>query len=457
MALSAKQAKVNEILGSRLRDITAQQFRELMLIVGPVLLLVAGAILLALQFVEPAPPKRVTSTTASQTGGYYATGQKYAAIMKKAGITLDVKTSAGSVENVQRLLDPKSGVDVALLQGGTTNSTESPGIVSLGRIYLEPMWVFYRSEETLDRLSALKGRRVIVGPEGSGTRKLALTLLGPSGVTADNATFQPLAGAAAIEAIATGTADAAFFTSAAEAPQIQTLLRAPGVKVMSLTQAEALTRLFPYLSRIVLPKGAIDLVNNIPAQDVEMVAPMAALVARENLHPALVGLLVEAAREVHKRGGMFQRIGDFPKPLDPEFEMSEDAERYYKAGPSFLKRFLPFWLATFIERMSVIAVPLAGILLPLFKIGPALYKWRIKRRINYWYGRLKALEGSVAADVRNENLEGHRVEVSRIEQAVGSIPVPVAYSDQYYTLRAAIDLVRQRLTTRAVASNASMG
>ena len=457
MALSAKKQQLDAILGSRLRDISVAQMRELTLILAPIVLLVLGALWLASRFVQPAPPTKIAITTASQAGNYFATGRKYAEILQKSGITLDVRTSAGSPENVKRLLDPNSGVQVALLQGGTTNSKENPGIVSLGRIYLEPMWVFYRGDVTIDRLAGLKGKRVIVGMEGSGTRALAMQLLGANDIKADNTQYVPLNGAEAVEALINGRADAAFFTSAATAPQIQTLLRHPELKIMSFAQAEAYTRLFPFLTRIVLPKGAIDLVNNIPFADVEMVAPMAALVARDDLHPALVNLLVEAAKQVHSPGGLFHRVGDFPKTQDPEFELSDDAERAHKSGPSFLKRTLPFWLATFIERVTIVAVPLAGILLPLIKIGPALYKWRIRRRLFYWYGRLKALETTVADDPSGESLDEEREEIAVIEAAVNTIPVPLAFSDQYYTLRAAIDLVRQRLTHRAAIAKSAMG
>ena len=457
MALSAKKQQLDAILGSRLRDISAVQVRELTLILAPLVLLVLGALWFASRFIQPAPPAKIAISTASQTGNYFATGRKYAEILKKSGITLEVRTSAGSPENVKRLLDPASGVQLALLQGGTSNSEESKGLVSLGRIYLEPMWVFYRGDVVLDRLAALKGRRVVVGMEGSGTRALALQLLAPNGVTAENTQFLPLSGAEAVDALIKGTTDAGFFTSAATAPQIQTLLRHPELKVMSLAQAEAYTRLYPFLTRIVLPKGAIDLVNNIPANDVEMVAPMAALVARDDLHPALVNLLVEAAKQVHSPGGLFHRVGEFPKPQDPEFEFSDDAERAYKSGPSFLKRTLPFWLATFIERAMIIAVPLAGVLLPLIKIGPAIYTWRIRRRLLYWYGRLKALESTVADDPSGETLDEEREELALIDNAVSTIPIPLAFSDQYYTLRAAIDLVRQRLTARAAHAHGAMG
>lgn len=457
MALKATRAQLNEVLGSRLRDISARQFRELLLIIGPVLLLVAGAIWLALQFVDPAPPKRVTIATGGTTGAYYGFGARYAKELKKHGITLDFRATAGSVENVKLLGDDTSGVSVALVQGGIINRETAPKLNSLGRLFVEPLWVFYRHATPLDRLHLLKGRRIAIGPEGSGTRHLALALLAASNIDATTATLLPLSGKAAADALQKGEVDAVFLAMAPQSAVVQALLRDNGVRLMSFTQGDAYTRLFPYLERIVLPQGAIDLVANIPERDVTLIGPVAALVVRQDIHPALVGLLIDAAKEAHTQGGLFNRVGDFPRPLDPELELAEGAERYYKAGPSFLKRVLPFWLAEFIERMSLIAVPLAGIMLPLLKVGPWLYRWRINRRILYWYGRLKALESSAADDPEGLNLDWHREEISRIEDSVSTIPVPLAFAQSYYDLRSAIDLVRQRLTGRAVAQNAAIG
>jgi TRAP transporter TAXI family solute receptor len=421
------------------------RLRDFWWVIFPLALLLAGLAWFASRFVEPAPPKRIAITTASKTGGYFATGTKYANILKRSGITLDVMTSAGSGENVKRLLDDKSGVQVALLQGGTATTKEAPGVISLGRVYLEPLWVFYRGLDTLDRLSQIKGRRVIIGPEGSGTRQLALDLLKPNAITAENTTLLPLSGPEAIEAISKGTADVAFFTSSPSSPQIQTLIRTPDLRLMSFAQAEAYTRVFPYLSNVTLPKGAMDLEKEVPPQDTSLIAPMAALVVREDLHPALVGLLVEAAKEVHQPGGMFNRIGEFPKTIDPEFEMSDDALRFYKNGATFLQRHLPFWLATFIERMVVMVVPLATVLIPVFKGGPAIFRWRARQKILRWYARLKVLDQRLTTDASHEHLLAYTAEIEDIEQAVKKTAVPLNYADQYYSLRAAIDLVRQRI------------
>jgi TRAP transporter TAXI family solute receptor len=419
----------------------------------PLLMLLAGLVWFASRFVDPAPPKRIAISTASKTGGYFATGTRYAGILKRSGITLDVVPSAGSGENVKRLLDDKSGVQVALLQGGTATTKEAPGVISLGRVYLEPLWVFYRGLDTIDRLSQLKGRRVIIGPEGSGTRQLALDLLKPNAVTAENTTLLPLFGTEAIDAISSGSADVAFFTSSPTSPQVQQLMRTPNLRLMNFAQAEAYTRVFPYLSHVTLPKGAMDLEKEVPPQDTAMIAPMAALVVREDLHPALVGLLVEAAKEVHGPGGMFNRIGEFPKIADPEFEMSDDALRFYKNGATLLQRHLPFWLATFIERMIIMVVPLATVLIPLIKGGPALFRWRARQKILRWYARLKVLDHRLTTGSSAEHLLAFTAEIEDIEHAIKQTPVPLSYADQYYSLRAAVDLVRQRIAAHGAQPN----
>ncbi|MGD9830409.1 MAG: TAXI family TRAP transporter solute-binding subunit, partial [Hyphomicrobiaceae bacterium] len=358
------------------------------------------------------------------------------------------RASRGSGENVALLKEPNSDVSVALLQGGITNGKSTPQIVSLGRVFIEPLWVFYRGNQTIDRLHQLRGQRIAVGPPGSGTRHLAITLLSANRITAETTTLQPESGKAAIEALRSGRTDAIFLVLAPDAPMLKELLADRSLRLMNFAQAEAYTRLFPYLQRIVLPQGAIDLVANIPERDITLVAPVAALVAKSTLHPALVGLLIDAAREVHADAGLFNRMGEFPKPLDPEFSLAEDTERYYRSGPSFLKRNLPFWLAIFIERTSLVLVPLAGVLLPLMKAGPLIYRWRNRRRLLHWYGRLKALELSIASDPARANLYDYKVELAWIEQSVATVPIPIGFADEYYELRAAIELVRQQLNSR---------
>lgn len=429
------------------------RWRELTWILLPVLGLIAGAFLLAYQFVGPAPPREVTMTTGSERGAYHAFGKAYAVALAKAGVTLTLKPSAGTLENLSRMTSTTAPVHVGLVQGGLANASTHPGLSSLGRLFLEPLWLFHRADVPLARLPNLAGKRIAVGTEGSGTRPLVTAILTASGVTSDNSTFLGPTAADAVAMMTNGEADAVFLAMAAESELVQKLLHDTTVKLFSFNQADALVRLNPYLSKVTLPAGVIDMAANIPEQDVTLVAPAATLVVRNDLHPAVVGLLVEAAKDIHAGAGLFKKANEFPQALDTELPMDADAARYYKNGPPFLQRYLPFWAAVFFERMMVMIIPIATLLLPLFKVVPMIYQWQIKRRILFWYDKLKLLERAIKADRSPAQMSRYIDEIHRIEDAVSVIPIPLAYSDQLYSLRSAVDLVRQRIN--AIAAGAA--
>jgi TRAP transporter TAXI family solute receptor len=415
------------------------------IVLGAAALLVAvGGI--AYQFVEPAPPRVATITTGGGQGAYFANAQKYAGRLAASGIKLDVKTSAGTLENLQRLSDPKSGVQIGFVQAGLADAATHPDLASLGRMFLEPLWVFHRTDVTINRLSDLAGLRIAPGPEGSGTRPFVLKVLQASGVTPQTAVMLGATSGQAATLLTDGQVDVVFFTMAAESELVQKLLRAPGIKLMSFTQADAYVRLFPYLSKIVLPAGVVDMRANIPPEDVTLISTAATLVVRKDLHPAIVGLLVDAAKEFHGMAGLFQKIGEFPQAIDSELPLDADAVRYFKNGPPFLQRYLPFWLATFLERMAILIIPFITILVPVVKFAPMLYQWRNKRRILHWYGTIKALERRVRADRSPMQLAQYRDEIAKIEDQVAGIRLPLMFSEQLYALRSAVDLVRQRIT-----------
>ncbi len=427
------------------KSIAVWDRREILLVAIPAAIVLGLALWFLMKLVHPAPPKVITIATGGTSGAYFRFGKAYAEVLARSGVTLRVRPTSGSIENMRLISEPDPRVDLALLQGGIAQSTGARGIISLGRAFVEPIWVFYRGAQTVDMLHQLAGRRIGIGPEGSGTRQIAMALLGINEIGNGDATLSPLTGKDAVDALRAGHLDAVFLAMAPESPIVQSLVRDPSIKLMSFAQAEAYTRRMPYLKRVLLPRGAFDLVRNMPDHDVSLVAPVAAVVARNGFHPALSGLMVDAMREVHGKGGLLHRFGDFPQPIDPEIDLAPDVERYYKAGPSFLKRFLPFWLATFVERMIVLAVPIAGLLVPMMRVVPLIYRWRVKRRLLYWYSRLKVLEGQIAADPTMASLAIPRAEIEQIDRAVSLIPVPLGFSEEYYNLRSAIDLVRQRV------------
>jgi TRAP transporter TAXI family solute receptor len=424
----------------RIRDFT---FSELAAVGLPVALIVGAAFWAAYKFVEPAPPRTIVMSTGGEGGAYHAFAQRYQAILARDGVRLEVRTSSGSVENVARLRDPDSDVSLAFVQGGVATAEEAPELVTLGSLYYEPLWVFYRGKETLDRLSQLKGKRLAVGPEGSGSRKLALALLEATGMADSAAVLVDLGGTAAGDALAAGRVDAVFMVAGPEAALVQKLVTAPGVRLMSFSRADAYAMRLPYLHKLVLPRAAIDVGRDIPAEDAVLLAPAANLVAHESLHPALVYLVLQAAKEVHGGAGPFHRVGVFPNPGNSDFPLSSEAERFYKSGPPFLQRYLPFWAATLVDRMIVLLVPLFAVAIPLFRILPALYAWRVRRKVYRWYGELKFLEGNVRSRGPQGDATAELERLSEIEAEVSGIKVPLGFAHEVYTLREHIKLVRE--------------
>lgn len=436
--------------GSRFRGA-----RDIALISVAVLAALAGLIWLGLRFADPAPPSQFAIASASKGAPYHQFAERYAKHFQKNAIRFENRESDGSVSNLKALLDPKSGVQAAFVQGGLFSAKDAPDVISIGRITYEPLWVFHHASVTVTRLSDLKGKRVLVGPAGGGTNGLALRMLAANGITAENAILinRPLPDY--VDMIDKGEADAGFLVLAAEARTIQRLLVAENVRLKSFTNADAYTQKFPFLTRLELREGVVDLGKRIPPADTTLIATTTAVLVRGDAHPALVNLLAQAVQETHApqshdaqgQATLFQRAGLFPTSVDPEFAMAEEARRVYRAGPPFLQRYLPFWLATMIDRLILSLVVVLPLLIPLFKLGPQLYKWRIRRRIIYWYGTLKDLEAR-AKTASPAQLPAHLAEIDRIEEAVDDIPVPLGFADQLYELRQNVDAVRARLASR---------
>ena len=416
-----------------------------------IFLIVGIGFAVAYQFVEPAPPKRIVITTGSESGAYYQFAQRYATILARNGITLDIRTSAGSLENLARLESDEA--QVGFVQGGVIEQPllgedpeeeEEGALRSLGSVFYEPVWVFYRGDRRYDRLTDLKGRRIAIGQEGSGVRQLAQQLLSANEIRPGNH-LVPLSGLKAAEELQQGRIDAAFIIAAENAPVVQVLLRSPGIKVMSFAQADAYQRRFPFLSKLVLPRGVADLVRDYPPEDIVLLAPSANLIVRKDLHPALQSLLLQAASEVHGRAGFFQRAGEFPAFKDRMVPLSPEAARYFKSGPPFLQRYLPFWLAVLIDRLIVMLIPIFALMIPLFKIAPALYSWRVRSKVFRCYGELKFLEDDLRNHFDPARQADYRKRLDAIEEEASLLHVPLAFTDLVYTLREHINLVRRIL------------
>ena len=418
--------------------------RDLWLTITPVVLIALAAFVFAFRFVEPAPPDSIVISTGAVDGGYHMFALRYREILARDGVKVELRPSAGSQENVSRLLDEKSDVEVGFLQGGSAFSTNAPDLVSLGSIYYEPLWVFYRGPEIHD-FGALQGRKLAIGPEESGTRALALQLLAVNAAVMPPTMLLPESGQHAADLLLQGKLDAVLLVAPPESPLVEQLISAPGIRLLSLDRADAYTRRFPSLTRLTLPQGVFDFVKNVPARDVTLISPTANLLAVDGLHPALAYLLMRAASEVHGGAGLLHKAGEFPAPLNSEFPLSAEATRYYKSGPPFLQRYLPYWAAVLVDRLWLTLLPVLALLVPLGRIVPAVWRWRARSRIYRWYAKLKEVELNLDEQSPAEKLTELLTQLNQIESAVNRINTPLAYTDNLYAFRQNVNLVRQRV------------
>lgn len=431
---------------------TLVSLRDLALAAGPFVLLAAGLLLLAYLWLDPTPPKRVTLATGPAQSAYDEFGKRYKKALAANGIEVTLLASEGSSANLQLLRDGKA--DLGFVQGGSSQqgaAEADTAIESLGSLFVEPVWLFYREEAakkvepsgTLGALPQLAGLRLNVGTAGSGVPALMDKLFEANKVDPGALRLSRLEQTPATVAFLGGELDALVFASAPESLMVQMLLQTPGVRLMDFGQSEAYSRRFPFLSPVLLPRGVVDLARDLPPQNVRLVATTTALLAREGTHPALLQLFVQAAREFHGPPGWFHRAGAFPSTEHSEYPIAREADRAIRSGAPFLQRYLPFWLANLVERMWLVLGIIIAILLPLSRIVPPLYEFRIRSRVFRWYGQLREIEDRIHA--RQEDPALLSQELEQLEERVGKVSVPLSYADELYALRNNIGTVRRKL------------
>ncbi len=441
--------RVNQIVGlTGLQSIFTEAFglgraAALSTIILILVAVVGGTFL----FFYLAPPHTIIVSSGPKGSMFERYAERYAKILKQNGVTLRILPSEGSVDNIKRLADPSSKVDVGFVQGGVTKDIKTDKLVSLGSISYEPLYVFYGGRSSIERLSQLTGKRIAIGEVGSGTHTLSLALLAANGIEPGGPTkVLEMDSDEAAKAMLDGKVDSVFLMGdSVSTALIRQLLHTPGINLFDFAQADAYTRRMAYLNKVILPKGSIDVGKGTPASDVFLLAPTIELIAREDLHPALSDLLLEAARQVHSRPGLLRRKGEFPAPIEQEIRISDDADHFYKSGKSFFYRYLPFWLASLANRIVVVLVPMIILLLPGLRIIPAIYKWRFKSRLLRWYHELMIIEQrpltQMEPDKRRELLE----RLDKIEEAVNRMKVPALFADQFYDLRGHIKFVHEKM------------
>ena len=396
-------------------------------------------------FVEAPPSGKVVIAAGSREGAYYRYASMYADLLKSEGIELEVRETAGTVENLKLLADESSDVSLAFVQTGIAEPDKIESLQALGSLYREPLWIFYRASQTVDRLTQFKGLRIAIGAEGSGTRGIALQLLQANGIDDSEATIHDIGGNAAAEALEKNEIDAAFFVAGLDAQYVQRLIRSTEIRLVELNQIEAYVRQFRFLSTVTLHQGLIDLQHNIPAKDIVLIAPAATLVAHSSFHPTLTSLLLKAGTKVHRGGDLLTSPGEFPSASFVDIPLSDEAERHFRVGPPVLQRILPFWLASMVDRMKVMIIPLIMLLMPLFRLAPPLVRWQTRRRIYLWYGQLRRIDQQAIHGMAISEAESALAELHKLEKQIAHVGVPLSYMEEYYNLRLHLNLVSSRV------------
>ena len=436
--------------------------RDLIASAGPVAFIVIGVLIAAYIYLDPQPPKTVTLATGPDGSAYAEFGKRYAAALRTNGITVVEKSTSGSLDNL-RLLRGKEA-DVAFVRGGAADpaADEEAGLTSLGALFYEPLWIFYRTDalaprtaahkrpHTITSLAQLKGLRVNIGTPGSGVPEVFDRMLRANGLDPQTMHLAHLEQTPATEALEAGLLDALVLASAPQSTLVQRLLRMPGIALVDLGQADAYTRLFPFFSAVELPRGIVDLARDVPPHGVTMLAATSSLLTREDTHPALRQLFAQAAQHIHSGAGWFNGARDFPNTRTSELPVSPEGDRAINGKPPFWQRYLPFWASNLIERMWLVLGGLIVLLLPLSRVVPPLYTFRVRRRVFRWYARLREIEAKVDAGTgeRNELLD----ELDELDRVANKVTVPLSYAQELYMLRNNIHAVRKRLLARRPAA-----
>jgi TRAP-type uncharacterized transport system substrate-binding protein len=434
-----------------LSKLTALFGRGLVVTMSFIILVAVLAGVGILLFVDSGTPNTITIASGPKGSSFNNNAEKYKKILAKEGVILNVVMSEGSIDNLKKLTNPKEKVDVAFVLGGEVKGANIDHLVSLGSINYQPLMIFYRGK-TKKLISDFKGLRLDIGKEGSGSRNLALTLFKANGIEKNDGTvLVDIAEGDSIIALFENRIDAIFVMGDSTSSDVmRALLHATDIHLFNFTQAEAYARRNNNLNKLDIPKGALDFGKDIPSEDTYLIGPTVELIARDNLHPALSDMLLEAAREVHGTPGLFKKRGEFPVALEHEFPISEDAKRYYSTGKSFLYRTFPFGIASIIARSLAVIVPLGLLLIPAIKLAPAIYRWRMESRVNKWYRVLLNLERDAFKHSLDESKrEEFLRHLNHIEHSVSKLVVPARFGNLLYALRQHIDFVRERLVSPA--------
>lgn len=411
-------------------------------------LVLASALLLFLWYAFPGVPRELTMATAFPDSTYELYGQRYRRHFARLGLDLELRQTSGAIENLAHLRNPKSGVHIAFVNGGLLQGDPPGDLFSLGLVFETPFWLFYSSPQPLERVSQLKGRRIAIGAPGGTFRSISERVLGAVGIDSSSATILPIGGSDVVEAFASGKIDAALFGSRADDPFIKTLLKMPGIRILSFDRIAALTQRFPHLNKFELAQGGLDLAEDIPAQNLTLFSISTRVLVRHDLHPAVVTSLLDIMKKEHAGPSLFQRSGDFPKGVDDEYALAPVAVNYYKNGPSLMYSYIPLWLSGSALRLAAFLAAVVPLIIFVISFEPTLFKWIIRHRVRSYYRQMREIERQLPTMDAIEDLVSSKARLEQLDKSASLVQVPLRHSDSLFTLKIHLHLLRTRLAGR---------
>ncbi|MEZ5953413.1 MAG: TAXI family TRAP transporter solute-binding subunit [Hyphomonas sp.] len=426
--------------------------RDFLKVYWPLIAVALIGLIVAFMFMDPAPPKKIRFASGAPGGAYHAYAERYQRLLADEGVEVVLLDTAGSVENLRLLADGEA--DVGLIQGGLATDRDRELLQSLGGLFPEPLWVFVRADSPVQAFEDLRTVRFAIGGQGSGTRTLTLELQGEFGGSWPASAQMTPSGTAAADALLAGEVDAAAFAASLEAPYVEKLLRSADVRLIPFPRAAALARRQKALSAVTLLRGVVDIGKDIPSADVPLVAPVAQLVVSKDLHPAIQALLIDSAVAIHGDGSLISEAGSWPDPDATDLPLTSQARRFYQNGPSFLRRYFSFGWANFLDRAWVLAIPLLTLLFPLVRAAPPIYRWRVRRKIYVWYKDIRELEQRGRSKPTAEERKEILAELEDLQEEIGTVEVPLSYTDDLYRLRSHVEFVKQLVMNTKAPVNA---
>ena len=410
------------------------------------LMFCVGLVSVALIYFFPAPPTTITIAAGPKGSAYERIAERYRDLLARSGVTLEIRSTTGSMDNLNLLQDSKADVQLALVQGGVSNGKKEPDVMSLGRVDYHVVWIFSRATDHFDDLTQIKDRNISV--DSDTTQIIVEKILAANGVMADHKTLQSLSGAAAAKALHDGSVDVIFLSLAAEEPVIRDLLDDGSVRPLSLQRADALIRIFPFLVKLTLPQGVTDLSHNMPSNDVTLVATTNSLLVRKDLHPSTINLLAQILAEVHGEAGLFQKFGELPTQMDGEYPMSKDAIEFYKFGPPMMDNYVPGWISVHLHRLIALLAAVGAIVLPIYSLAPGLWRSFIEFRLGATYRRLREIEASLHVDSDALEVETLDHELAALDRKLSIFGIPTGNSDLYFSIKEHLRFVHDRVNAR---------